>query len=212
MSGMGAGSEREDESQVDLRAGQVGAHVVGQPDAALVEEQGGADGRFLEDLLREEVLLYHAQPDDVALGEPVQRYERVVVALAVPAVSVDREVGVTLQEDGDVSGQGLGQPEAGDGAHAAVLGQPGPCQHLQVGLRCKGELRSDIPKDHGVATYTGHGSNVRVDGTSDALAYLEGGEVATHDQEDLSVGFDFLAVGEKGQVCQAQGQEQGNEA
>ncbi|KKR07564.1 MAG: hypothetical protein UT32_C0009G0025 [Parcubacteria group bacterium GW2011_GWC2_39_14] len=128
--------------------------VVGDPDSARAEQDRGADGRLVERLLGEEVLLDDAEPSDVAWLHPVEGGQRVVVPLHVPLVAVDREVDVALDAQEQVAWQGLREPDARESGHAAVVGHPETSQELEVRLRRQdAHLRPEVAEDHGVAAH-----------------------------------------------------------
>lgn|GEM_PF-6213884 len=170
----------------------------------MIEDQRRADGKLVECRFGEEVLLDDPESGLVGAREPVEGGDRVVVPLRVPALTVDREVSVTLQEQDQVGGQQLRQPDAGDGAEATVLGRPEPGEQLEVCLAAlELELGADVAEEHGCAPNGSEGGDVSVDAAVDRLGQAVRREGAAQGHKHLAVA---LPLG----VCQG-GQGEGND-
>lgn len=182
--------------------------VVGDPDAAGAQQYRGADGGLVERGLAQEVLLDDAEPGGVARPEPVQGEERVVVPHAVRTTSVGGEVRVTLDEEGQVVREWLGDPDAADDREPAVLRGPEAGEDLQVRVRGpEGELGSEVPEHHRRAADRAEDTQLRVEGAADGVVdlVLREGPIA-QDEQDLAVGLP-LGLGGRGDEHRAHEQE-----
>lgn len=164
-------------------------------------------------MLREEVLLDDAEPDFVVGGHPVQGQEGPVVPLGVPTVAIDREVHVSLDEQVDVGGQRLIEPEARDRRHAAVLGHPEAGDGLQVRLRrSEGDLRPEVAEEHRVAADRPEGRDVGVESALHLLRERERREGSARTDEQLPIGFELSGLGHGSAQGEGRQDDQGQQA
>lgn len=188
---MGRKSQVQDQSDNDLLARGRGRHVVGQPDAAFLEEQGGADGSLVVGVFVEEVFLDEAQASDVAGREPVECEKGVVGTTSVAACAVDREIGIEFDEEIQVLWQGLIQPDAGHGRETTALAKEQAGQELQVrSARSNRDFRAEITEQHGtdlVAVQREASAGVAVEPALSLFAQPERREGTAEGNEQLSV-------------------------